>query len=273
VPVALTTQTGGSTIRPAAYCGIVGYKPPFGQVPTDGLHLLAPSLDVIGLHARNVADIARVAAVMEARALPLDNRSPPCFGLLSLTGATINPLMRAPLDAAIGTLRAAGAKVLVLDLPAFDPELDEAHRVIMSVEVARSFSRLAPHGRALLSESLSQFIARGERETSQALADAQACVARAKARLSHYHGVILVGPAAEGEAPVGLASTGSSQLNRPWSLLLTSAITLPCGFGPAGLPLGLQLIDPAPEGLGLLPAAAFAETALLPLSSQPRNAK
>lgn len=272
VPVALTTQTGGSTIRPAAYCGIVGYKPPFGQVPTDGLHLLAPSLDVIGLHARSVADIARVAAVMEGRALPIEIDTPLCFGLLSLTGATVSPPMRSALDVASEALRAAGARVLAIDVPAFDAELDEAHRVIMSVEVARSFSRLALNERALLSQSLSQFIARGERTTGAALADAQACVARAKARLSQYHGVILVGPSAEGEAPIGLASTGSSQLTRPWSLLLTGAVTLPCGFGPVGMPLGLQLIDPAPDGLGLLPAAAFAETALFPLSSQTRNA-
>src|SRR5262245_13012537 len=69
VPVALTTQTGGSTIRPAAYCGIVGYKPPYGWMPSEGLHYLAPSLDTIGLHARAVSDIARVAAVMEERPL------------------------------------------------------------------------------------------------------------------------------------------------------------------------------------------------------------
>jgi Asp-tRNA(Asn)/Glu-tRNA(Gln) amidotransferase A subunit family amidase len=261
VPVALATQTGGSIIRPASYCGIVGYKPPFGRTPSDGLHFLAPGIDVIGLHARTVGDIARIAAVMEDRPLPVAPTEPPRFALLAPAATETEPAMTQAVAAAVGALRAAGASVRETAMPAVAADLDNAHRVIMAVEVARSFAAFDPAARARLSDSLRGFIMRGERVTGTELASAQAVVARAKAALSAYIGEILIGPAAAGEAPVGLAATGSAALNRPWSLLHVGAITVPAAIGPNGMPLGLQLVDPAPAGEWLLSAAAFAEQA------------
>ena len=259
VPIALATQTGGSIIRPATYCGIVGYKPPYGWTPSAGLHYLAPSLDTIGLHARTVADVARVAAVMEDRTLASTPLEAPRFALLRPASAETQPTMMEVLAGAVRTLRAAGANVREIDLPAFSAELDVPHRVIMAVEVARSFSSFDSLRRAGLSESLRAFIERGERITGDELAAAHAVVARAKAGLSSYSGEILIGPPAPGEAPVGLASTGSAIFNRPWSLLHVGAMTVPVATGPNGMPLGLQLIDPAPAGESLIPAAAFVE--------------
>jgi len=266
IPVALSTQTGGSIIRPASYCGIVGYKPPYGWVPSDGMHYLAPSLDTIGLHARTVADIARVAAVMEERALPVAS-APPCFALLRPAPAETQPAMTQAVVNAVSALRAAGANVRETDLPAFSAELDVPHRVVMSVEVARSFAALTADRRGLLSESLRAFIERGERISGDELAAAQAVVARAKSKLAAYTGEILIGPAAQGEAPVGLTSTGTAIFNRPWSLLHVGVITVPVGLGPNGMPLGIQLIDPSPAGEWLMSAAAFAERAFAQMQS------
>jgi amidase len=137
----------------------------------------------------------------------------------------------------------------------------------MAVEVARSFAALTADQRGLLSESLRAFVERGERISGDDLAAAQAVVARAKAGLAAFAGEILIGPAAQGEAPVGLASTGPAIFNRPWSLLHVGAITVPAGSGPNGMPLGVQLIDPSPAGANLISAAAFAERAFAQMQS------
>jgi len=259
VPIALGTQTGGSVIRPAAYCGIVGYKPPYGWVPSAGLHYLAPSLDTIGLHARTVADIARVAAIMEDRVLASTPWEAPRFALLRPAPAETEPAMIEAIAGTVRILRAAGANVRDTDLPAFSAELDVPHRVIMVADVARSFSSLDAAQRARLSGSLRAFIARGERITGDELAAAHAVVARTKAGLAAYSGEILIGPPTAGEAPRGLASTGSAIFNRLWSLLHVGAMTVPVATGPNGMPLGLQLVDPAPGGENLISAAAFVE--------------
>jgi Asp-tRNA(Asn)/Glu-tRNA(Gln) amidotransferase A subunit family amidase len=175
--------------------------------------------------------------------------------------------MTGAIRGAVSALRAAGANVREIDLPAFSAELDTAHRVIMAVEVARSFSAFDAGRRARLSESLRAFIERGERITGNELAAAHAIVMRAKSELSAFFGEILIGPPAPGEAPVGLASTGSSIFNRPWSLLHVGAMTVPVATGPNGMPLGLQLVDPAPGGENLMSAAAFAEQAFAQMQS------
>ena len=97
-------------------------------------------------------------------------------------------------------------------------------------------------------------------------------MARAKVELAAFAGEILIGPPAQGEAPVGLTSTGTAVFNRPWSLLHVGAITVPAGFGPNGMPLGLQLVDPSPAGEWLISAAAFAERALAQVSNSPGRA-
>jgi Asp-tRNA(Asn)/Glu-tRNA(Gln) amidotransferase A subunit family amidase len=225
------------------------------------LHYLAPSLDTIGIHARTVADIARVAAIMEERTFHISG-SPPSFALLQPAPAETEPAMIEAVATAASALRAAGATVRDSELPAFSADLDSAHRVVMAVEVARSFATFDARQRARLSDSLRAFIVRGERISGDELAAAQATVARAKAALTAFAGEILIGPAAPGEAPSGLAATGSAVFNRPWSLLHVGAMTVPAAISPNGMPLGLQLVDPTPAGEGLFSAALFAERAL-----------
>jgi Asp-tRNA(Asn)/Glu-tRNA(Gln) amidotransferase A subunit family amidase len=262
VPVALATQTGGSTIRPAAFCGIVGYKPPFGRVPAKGLALLAPSLDVIGLHARSVADIALVASVMESASRAVSPGAPPRFVLFDLTQEDISVDTRTMMAKAGETLRRGGGMVCESPPPASFNALDRAHRIIMSVEVARSFASRYAMRRGDLSDDLAAFIERGQAVTGDELAAAHAAVAAAREDLYVLGADILLTPAAAGEAPVGLHSTGSAAFNRLWSLLHVGAMTVPAGLGANRLPLGLQLVDPLPGAPNLFTAAALAERVL-----------
>jgi Asp-tRNA(Asn)/Glu-tRNA(Gln) amidotransferase A subunit family amidase len=262
VSVALTTQTGGSTIRPAAFCGIIGYKPPFGRVPTRGLALLAPSIDTVGIHARTVSDIALVAAVMEAAPRETEGGWPRRFLVFEpAEGDDIAADARTMLANAAERLRRAGSSVQWTTRPASFIALDAAHRVIMSVEVARNFASRHATRRADLSDSLAAFIERGQATSGQELADAHAAVATARIDLRALDSGILLTPAAPGEAPVGLNSTGNATLNRLWSLLHVGVMTVPAGLGANGMPLGLQLVDPLPGAPNLFPAAAFAERA------------
>lgn len=271
VPVALTTQTGGSTIRPAAFCGVVGYKPPFGSVPTKGLALLAPSLDVIGLHARSVTDAAVVATIMEAAPRVTGAARPPNFALLDPAEPDeIGPDVRTMLGLVADSLRHAGAEVGRAPFPASFRRLDAAHRVIMSVEVAQSFASRYATRSVDLSQSLVAFIERGQATTGQQLAEAHAALALARSELYSLSvdGAILLSAAAPDEAPLGLASTGSPVLNRLWSLLHVGVMALPAGTSSNGMPLGLQLIDPRPGAPTLFAAAAFAERALTPMATK-----
>ncbi len=265
VPIALTTQTGGSTIRPAAYCGVVGYKPPFGLVPAEGLMFLAPSLDVIGLHGLSVADVAQVAEILEARSLLTTMGGAPRFVRVRLPlEDQAEPGTQEAMKAAVAALRGAGAQVREIGpIEALSP-LDAAHRVVMAIEVAREFTSTGRIHDHRLSRSLSAFAARGVAETAETLSAAQSAVARAKMALFPFAeaGEVLLSPSAPGEAPVGLTTTGTSIFNRLWSLLHLGVITVPAGRGPNGLPLGLQIVDPRPDGEHLFKAAAFAEAAL-----------
>jgi Asp-tRNA(Asn)/Glu-tRNA(Gln) amidotransferase A subunit family amidase len=133
----------------------------------------------------------------------------------------------------------------------------------MSVEVARSFTERYATRRADLSDSLAAFIERGQATSGQELADAHAAIAVARTDLHALGDAgILLTPAAPGEAPIGLNSTGNAALNRLWSLLHVGVMTVPAGLGANGMPLGLQLVDPLPAAPNLFPAAAFAEWVL-----------
>ncbi len=263
VPVALTTQTGGSTIRPAAYCGIVGYKPPFGYVPNKGLHFLSPGFDVIGLHARTVEDVRIVAEVAEARDHPTELLGRPRFAMATLPGE-ISADTKAMLASAQRALIGAGAEIRTLDLSAVFSALDRVHRVILSFDMARIFADAMLETPIRLSSEMAEFVRMGSTYEAADVSAAYAAVSRERNALVDLvqPGEILLCPAAPGVAPLGLASTGSSVFNRPFSLLHFASMTVPAKTGEAGMPLGLQIIDPRPSGLSLFPAACFVEAVL-----------
>lgn len=247
VPVALGTQTGGSTIRPAAFCGVYGYKPALGRFDAGGLKYLAPSLDTIGLMARDLDDLALVASVLAQAEAPMAAaRQPPAFVLYQPIGvAQAEAAALACIDRVGERAMARKAAVRRLAAPDWFADLDVAHRTIMSAEVARSFAREWRDNRGDLSPELRTFIEQGLRRTEDELAHAWASVVRGR----HWFadairpGELLLTLPAAGEAPLGLASTGNAQFNRLWTLLHMPCLTLPAGIGPNGMPLGVQMVE------------------------------
>jgi amidase len=258
VPAALGTQTAGSVIRPAAYCGVVGMKPTYGLLPLEGVSALAPSLDTLGIFVREVEDLPVVAGALglDLGAPPL--AAPPRVGLCRTEAwAQASPEVRANVERAAERLARAGAPVRELELPVACAGLARAQATIMAVEAARTFAEDKARGAALMSQKLLALLAEGEATPAAAHDQAQSRAAAARAA---FPGVfrdvdVLLTASAPGEAPEGLASTGDPALNRIWTALGAPCLHLPRGVGPHGLPLGVQLVG-APRGDAALVAAA-----------------
>jgi len=266
VPVALGTQTGGSTIRPAAFCGVVGYKPAFGLFPTGGVKYLAPSLDTIGVIARDLDDVALLSAVLAGGSVSEIVAAPPRLAVFTTPyGAQAEPAAAERLATVAQRAAADGASTRALEAPAEFAAIDAAHRVIMAVETARSFSSEWRTARDRLSDDLAGFIARGLEHSGDELAQAWATVAAVRRWLAAalMPGEIILSFPAAGEAPVG-RGTGSAVFNRVWTLLHAGCVTIPAGRGPNGMPLGVQLVDPAGDEARLLGAARWLEARAIP---------
>lgn len=263
--VTLATQTGGSTIRPAAHCGVVGYKPAFDRIPTAGLKHLAPSIDTIGVMARTVEEVARATAVMagESQASIALPSTPPTF-LLCRTPyeSSAEPQTLQRLDAVASGFQTAGARVRPLELPASFAALNELHRVIMSYETARSMAHEWQSARDALDPDLAAFIERGRKHTSAEADAARAALAACRRELRSLVGSneTILTLATPGEAPRGIASTGNAIFCRLWTLLGVPCIALPAGRGERGLPLAVQLVGLTDAAL--LPAATWAENTI-----------
>lgn len=244
-PLALGTQTGGSVIRPASYCGTFGFKSSIGRTSTKGVHELARSFDTVGWFARSAADLALVGRVLlSVPASSAELRERPRLACLTTPYDTLSaPAALAARDDAAIRLAAAGAEVRALALPSSFGALNAIHRRICSVEAARAFARYATGHPDKLSPALTEFIALG-RGNEGGFAEAQEIAASARAEfdalMEGLDGLIL--PAATGEAPEGLASTGDATFSLFLSLLGPPCLTLPLGQGAAGLPIGVQLV-------------------------------
>jgi Asp-tRNA(Asn)/Glu-tRNA(Gln) amidotransferase A subunit family amidase len=266
-PLAFGTQTAGSIIRPAAYCGVVGYKPSFGLIQRAGVKALADSLDTIGCLARTVEDAAYFVGVLTDRrglrevSAPL----PPRFGLCQTPmWAEAEPATVAALDRARAALLAAGARVDDIAVPAEHRGLAEAQDKIMRHEMVRSLAWERIWHSAQISPALAKMLDYGMTIDAEEYDAAIAEVAAARLRLAAFFAecaAILV-PAAPGEAPEGLGSTGNPVFNRMWTALGAPCVTVPAGRGPNGLPVGVQLVGRIGDDVRLMEAALFAERAL-----------
>jgi Asp-tRNA(Asn)/Glu-tRNA(Gln) amidotransferase A subunit family amidase len=243
---AFGTQTAGSIVRPAAYCGVVGYKPSFGTIPRAGMKPLAESFDTAGTLAATVADAALLASVAAGRADIAAPQAPEAWPVIGLLRTDwwdeAEPAQQAALDSLARALAAAGARVVTLPAPGI-AWVNERHGAAMAWEVARAFAwerAAAPH---LFSAKFAEICARGLRiapaEHAAIRADlAGACIVL---RALFERCDVVLTPSAQGEAPRGLAATGAPTFNRIWSLLGGPCLSLPCGWGQEGMPLGAQL--------------------------------
>jgi amidase len=268
VPSALGTQTMGSVIRPAAYCGVVGFKPSFGLINRAGVKPQAESIDTIGVFGRTVDDVAPVAAVLMGA--PIDSFTGPMpraprIGLYrGPDWGKVEAPAEAALDTAARRLSQAGARIDdIRDAPILREALD-AHLSVVVYELARALAHEWQAHRTRISPVLAGLIEAGygcsfERYlAAQAVADAaRAWIAAAMAETDFW-----LTASAPGEAPEGLDNTGDPVLNRVWSLLHLPLATVPAGQGPNGLPLGIQLVGRYRGDAALIAAARWTEARL-----------
>lgn len=272
---AVGTQTGGSIVRPAAFCGVVGYKPPRKAINRSGVFPFAPSLDHIGPMARTVADAATLFNCMtgsDKKLLDIDNLTevspfPPRLAVLNADFLThADPEMRTAWTAGIKQLRDAGAEIVQITWPGFDlEEIWRRHRVIMAVEIAadhearrQEFSNDYPeHVAALIDEGLSipaaeylrcrrhqSRLRRSILEWQLSLSDGgyDDDLGLGGDGIGFDSGSTILCPAASGTAP-DRSTTGNPRMNSPWSYLGLASLTIPLTLAPNGLPLGMQLVS------------------------------
>ncbi|HEX9288358.1 MAG TPA: amidase [Anaeromyxobacteraceae bacterium] len=258
VPAALGTQTAGSVIRPASFCGVVGWKPSHGLLPLAGVSPLAPSLDTLGLFAREVEDLPLLTNALGAALAPVPPlASPPRVGLCRTDQWPLATAeTRRAVEEAAAKMTAAGAEVREVELADL-AGLAEAQATIMAVEIARSLAAERREHEALLSASLRKLIDDGATTSPERHAAAIARADLARRRFPEvFAGLdVLLTPSATGEAPAGLESTGDPAFCRIWTLLHAPCVNLPAATGPQGLPVGIQLVG-APGRDGQLLAAA-----------------
>jgi Asp-tRNA(Asn)/Glu-tRNA(Gln) amidotransferase A subunit family amidase len=267
VPLALGTQTGGSTIRPASYCGVVGYKPSYGLIARNGVKQVSETLDTVGLMGRTVPDVALLAAAMTGRpALAKTRRErPPRIGVWrTYELAEAAPETVAALDDAARKLKDAGAALREAAMHKLFAELGDAQRDIQYFEMTQSLGFEMRRHRERISAMLRGQIEQGMRCTSELYDSKQAVAAECRALIDDVFGEfdMLLAPSAPGEAHVGIEGTGSAVFNRNWTLLRLPCVNVPASVGPHGLPVGVQVVGRYARDADTLAAAAWVQTVL-----------
>jgi Asp-tRNA(Asn)/Glu-tRNA(Gln) amidotransferase A subunit family amidase len=256
VPLAFGTQTAGSHIRPASYCGIVGFKPTFNTIARAGVKPGADSLDTVGVYGRSVEDAAFFAAALTNRwELEAKLDRPPRVGVCrTYEWERVQPEMRKALEDAGRTLRAAE-----FELPARFKGLRESHTAILWYEIARSladeFARFPGQMDPALRQRCADGFALGPQDYVRAQQHGAECRAHFAQALGDYD--VLLAPAATGEAPKGLSSTGDVAMNVVWTLLHAPCVAVPAAKSPSGMPLGLQVIGRIGDDARTLACAAW----------------
>jgi Asp-tRNA(Asn)/Glu-tRNA(Gln) amidotransferase A subunit family amidase len=267
VPFAIGSQTGGSTIRPASYCGIAGYKPSFGVLPTDGMRCFSWSLDTVGLFAATARDLAYLASVLLGDAPPVDVPDtdfsfgvPEAYPWLSAADSALEAL-----EATVRAIERAGGHVRRIRFGPWMESLMSAHATIQGHESVLALAQPLAGREPELSELLRSYLAQSAGVT--ALDHRSALAEAAFARQVHlpdlFRGLdAVLTPSAPDEAPLGHTSTGDSAFNRAWTLLGTPCVSVPGLRGRHGAPMGVQVIGHRYQDARTLAAATFVERAL-----------
>ena len=248
VPLAFGTQTAGSIVRPAAYCGVVGYKPTYGTVPRVGAKMISDTLDTIGGFGRSVPDVALFVAALSGRDDLIVERTmerPPRIGVArTWEWPRAQPETVALFAQLEEDLRSAGAAVREAVLPPQFAQLAAAQTRIMVREVAQSLAHEHLAHRDALSVEMRAMIDAGLAVSPRAYDAAQALARACRALLPQVFAEVdvLVAPSAMGEAPEGIAATGDPLFSRIWTLLRVPCVHLPLAAGPSGLPIGATVV-------------------------------
>ena len=266
IPLALGTQTGGSVIRPAAFCGVIGYKPSFGEFSRVGVKMQCHNLDTLGIICRSLEDVALLRGVLlvqEPHRVDRNSATPRIGFCRTPAWEHADGDTHALLERTAAVLSAGGAAVEEVTLKPAD--ILDHHRRIFEFEAARNYAyEYDVHG-----EQVSQALREGLLAPGRALPLAAyiEAIEMAEAFRRNLDDVftrvdVLLAPSAVGEAPEGLSSTGDPRFNAIWTLAWTPCLTLPAGNGRKGLPLGIQLVGARFRDEALLDAAAWVEAQL-----------
>ena len=247
-PLALGTQTIGSVIRPAAFCGIVGFKPSYGRIPNDGLILCSPSLDTIGFFTQDVQGVSLAASILcdEWRVEAPPSRLPVLGVPHSNYLAQASEEGRAAFEAHIRMLAQSGYTVKRVDALHDIEAIRQRHTTIIAAEMSAMHAEWFARYESLYRPRTAALIREGQQVRSETLESARAGRAALRHELEGYmdaHGIDLwISPAAPGPAPEGLTSTGNPIMNLPWTHAGLPALAIPAGRAANGLPLGLQVV-------------------------------
>jgi Asp-tRNA(Asn)/Glu-tRNA(Gln) amidotransferase A subunit family amidase len=267
-PIAFGTQTAGSIVRPAAYCGVVGFKPSYGTLHRAGMKVMSESLDTIGVMARHMGDVALAMTALTGADHGDPSVKPASAPRLALVmGPAADkaaPETLALMDRAAEAARRAGAEVVAMELPALFEDAFARHAHVMHMESREALAWELDHARAQLSEVMRQNMDWAAGEPRAALEAARAAFHAAQdafpAAIEGFDAVLT--PAAPGEAPEGLAWTGDPAFNTLWTLLHVPCVTVPAGTGPEGLPLGVQVVTRRGEDAACLAWGEWVRQAL-----------
>ena len=281
VPLAIGTQTGGSVIRPAAYCGIVGFKPTFGAIPRTGILSQSPSLDTVGVFAADVAGAALLAETLCGHD-PGDPATAPApvprLVDTALAEVPVTPaiaFVRQPAwggaeqdtkDAFAEVVEALGDDCVEIALPEAFGEAVAARQRINFAEMAKTYFHYVEKGRDKLGEETLAAIDAGGKLPARDYISALDWPKVLNATLDEifFRFDAILTPAAPGPAPEGLGSTGSPAFNVLWTFCGTPAITLPLLEAPNGMPMGIQLVGPRGGDAKLLRTARWLTARLSP---------
>lgn len=260
LPFALGTQTGGSVIRPACYCGVFGFKPSFTALPMRGVGEFSRSLDTLGLFTANLDDMALFwGALTDMPAAPAFDR-PLRIGLMKthIWDAASADAQQALTQAAMQWER-AGAEIVALDWPDLYTQAFQAHEIIQNYEACRALGWEMAHHADHVSPMLLATLKSGVEISHKHYLEARhtATAARAALRIQQAELDVILTPSAPSAAPEGLGSTGVSTFNRFWTLMGVPCLHMPAYQTAQGLPIGVQLVGSYEADSALL-AAAFA---------------
>jgi amidase len=267
VPLAIGTQTGGSVIRPASYCGVYGLKPTYNVFSLSGVRHLAETFDTLGCMARTLDDIVLYRAALLGiahRPVVADQPAPRLGFCRTPFWDEAQPAMRKMVEESVEKLAAKGAKVVDFTLAEDGKSLLEAIWTINKFEGARLFAYDRAHHAEGVSSAVRAIVADGSQIPLDTYFGARRRVDLMRARVdADLEGIdALVTPSSPGEPPKGLSDTGPITFNVLWTAGYTPALTLPAGKGPNGLPLGLQLVARQYDDERLLAVARWVERAL-----------
>ena len=258
-PASIGSQTGGSVIRPASYCGVVGYKPSYGLISRNGVLRTSFSLDQIGMFGRKVEDVAMLAKVLikkdkydaatihySTENILSETKKGPIFEPKFIFYKTdhwkiIDKKSRESFEYFIKSFK---KNIEIFDTPSYFKDIHKYHQIIHETDLANNFSVYYKKFKKKLSKYMQDAISNGNKYTSKEYAEAIDFMKRSyesyEEVFEDYHGVL--SPSSPGVAPKGLKSTGTAEFNKVWSYLGTPCISLPLLEGENNLPLGVQLI-------------------------------